>query len=154
MEFDTYDKKILQHLQKDCSLSIDKIGEQASLSRNAVWRRIKVLEDTGVITDRVALLNPEKLALDLLVFIQLRTSEHDEAWRTRLSQIVQSLPQILSAHRMTGDLDYLIMARVENMVEYDRLYQLLTKQVSIRDVSASFVMESLKNTTELPIPTS
>ena len=88
------------------------------------------------------------------MFIQLRTSEHDEAWRTRLSQIVQSLPQILSAHRMTGDLDYLIMARVENMVEYDRLYQLLPKQVSIRDVSASFVMESLKNTTELPIPTS
>ena len=154
MEFDTYDKKILQQLQKDCSFSIDKIGEQASLSRNAVWRRIKVLEDTGVITDRVALLNPEKLGLDLLVFIQIRTSEHDEVWRTKLSQIVQSLPQILSAHRMTGDLDYLIMARVENMVEYDRLYQLLTKQVSIRDVSASFVMESLKNTTELPIPTS
>ena len=69
----------------------------------------------------------------------------------QLSQVVQTLPQVLSAHRMTGDLDYLVMARVANMAEYDKLYQLLTAQVSMRDVSASFVMESLKNTTELPV---
>jgi Lrp/AsnC family transcriptional regulator len=143
--------KILQHLQRDCSVSIDKLGERVGLSRNAVWRRIKGLEESGLITNRVALVDPQKLGLDLLVFIQIRTSEHDERWRMQLSQVVQTLPQVLSAHRMTGDLDYLVMARVANMAEYDKLYQLLTAQVSMRDVSASFVMESLKNTTELPV---
>ena len=143
--------KILQHLQRDCSVSIDKLGERVGLSRNAVWRRIKGLEESGFITNRVALVDPQMLGLDLLVFIQIRTSEHDERWRMQLSQVVQTLPQVLSAHRMTGDLDYLVMARVANMAEYDKLYQLLTAQVSMRDVSASFVMESLKNTTELPV---
>jgi Lrp/AsnC family transcriptional regulator len=138
-------------LQRDCSVSIDKLGERVGLSRNAVWRRIKGLEESGLITNRVALVDPQKLGLDLLVFIQIRTSEHDERWRMQLSQVVQTLPQVLSAHRMTGDLDYLVMARVANMAEYDKLYQLLTAQVSMRDVSASFVMESLKNTTELPV---
>lgn len=151
MDFDILDMKILQHLQRDCSVSIDKLGERVGLSRNAVWRRIKGLEGSGLITNRVALVDPQKLGLDLLVFIQIRTSEHDERWRMQLSQVVQTLPQVLSAHRMTGDLDYLVMARVANMAEYDKLYQLLTAQVSMRDVSASFVMESLKNTTELPV---
>lgn len=151
MDFDILDMKILQHLQRDCSVSIDKLGERVGLSRNAVWRRIKGLEESGLITNRVALVDPQKLGLDLLVFIQIRTSEHDERWRMQLSQVVQTLPQVLSAHRMTGDLDYLVMARVANMAEYDKLYQLLTAQVSMRDVSASFVMESLKNTTELPV---
>jgi Lrp/AsnC family transcriptional regulator len=151
VDFDILDMKILQHLQRDCSVSIDKLGERVGLSRNAVWRRIKGLEESGLITNRVALVDPQKLGLDLLVFIQIRTSEHDERWRMQLSQVVQTLPQVLSAHRMTGDLDYLVMARVANMAEYDKLYQLLTAQVSMRDVSASFVMESLKNTTELPV---
>jgi Lrp/AsnC family transcriptional regulator len=151
VDFDILDMNILQHLQRDCSVSIDKLGERVGLSRNAVWRRIKGLEESGLITNRVALVDPQKLGLDLLVFIQIRTSEHDERWRMQLSQVVQTLPQVLSAHRMTGDLDYLVMARVANMAEYDKLYQLLTAQVSMRDVSASFVMESLKNTTELPV---
>ena len=142
---------ILQHLQRDCSVSIDKLGERVGLSRSAVWRRIKGLEESGLITNRVALVDPQKLGLDLLVFIQIRTSEHDERWRMQLSQVVQTLPQVLAAHRMTGDLDYLVMARVANMAAYDKLYQLLTAQVSMRDVSASFVMESLKDTTELPV---
>lgn len=151
MDFDILDMNILQHLQRDCSVSIDKLGERIGLSRNAVWRRIKGLEESGLITNRVALVDPQKLGLDLLVFIQIRTSEHDERWRMQLSQVVQTLPQVLAAHRMTGDLDYLVMARVANMAAYDKLYQLLTAQVSMRDVSASFVMESLKDTTELPV---
>ena len=151
MDFDILDMNILQHLQRDCSVSIDKLGERVGLSRSAVWRRIKGLEESGLITNRVALVDPQKLGLDLLVFIQIRTSEHDERWRMQLSQVVQTLPQVLAAHRMTGDLDYLVMARVANMAAYDKLYQLLTAQVSMRDVSASFVMESLKDTTELPV---
>ena len=151
MEINTLDMKILQCLQKDCSLSIEVLGEQVGLSRNAVWRRVKALEEHGFIKSKVAIVDAHKLGLDLQVFIQIRTSQHDAEWRKRLAQTVQSLPQIQSVHRMTGDLDYLIMARVANMAEYDALYQRLTKKVQMSDVSASFVMESLKETTEIPI---
>ena len=152
MELDTLDRKILQHMQKDCSLSIESLGEQVGLSRNAVWRRVRALEEHGYIKNKVAIIDPQKLGLDLQVFVQIRTSEHNPEWRKRLAQTVQALPQIQSVHRMTGDLDYLIMARVANMAEYDQLYQRLTKNVHMSDVSASFVMESLKETTEIPVP--
>ena len=99
----------------------------------------------------VAILDPQKLGLDLQVFVQIRTSEHNPEWRKRLAQAIQASPQILSVHRMTGDLDYLIMARVANMAEYDQLYQRLTKNIHMSDVSASFVMKSLKETTEIPV---
>ena len=108
------------------------------------------MEKHGYIDKKVALLNPQKLGNDLLVFIQVRTNEHDAAWCDQFAAAVKRIPQILSAHRMTGDLDYLIKARVKNVEEYDSLYQNLTRQISLNDVSASFVMESLKDTTELP----
>ena len=139
-------------MQKDCSLSIESLGEQVGLYRNAVWRRVRALEEHGYIKNKVAIIDPQKLGLDLQVFVQIRTSEHNPEWRKRLAQTVQALPQIQSVHRMTGDLDYLIMARVANMAEYDQLYQRLTKNVHMSDVSASFVMESLKETTEIPVP--
>ena len=151
MEIDTFDRKILQSIQKDCGLSIESLGEQVGLSRNAVWRRVKALEEHGYVKHNVAILDPQKLGLDLQVFVQIRTSEHNPEWRKRLAQTVQALPQIQSVHRMTGDLDYLIMARVANMAEYDQLYQRLTKNIHMSDVSASFVMESLKETTEIPV---
>ncbi len=151
MEIDTFDRRILQHIQKDCSMSIESLGERVGLSRNAVWRRIRALEEHGFIKNRVAIIDPQKLGLDLLVFVQIRTSQHDAEWRKRLAQTAQALPQIQSVHRMTGDLDYLIMARVANMAEYDQLYQRLTENVQMTDVSASFVMESLKETTEIPV---
>ena len=148
---DTFDKKILQSIQKDCGMSIESLGEQVGLSRNAVWRRVKALEEHGHVQHDVSILDPQKLGLDLQVFVQIRTSEHNPEWRKRLAQTVQALPQIQSVHRMTGDLDYLIMARVANMAEYDQLYQRLTKNIQMSDVSASFVMESLKETTEIPV---
>ena len=151
VEIDTFDRKILQYIQKDCSMSIESLGEQVGLSRNAVWRRVKALEEHGYIKSKVAIIDPQRLGLELQVFVQIRTSEHNPEWRKRLAQTVQALPQIQFVHRMTGDLDYLIMARVANMAEYDQLYQRLTENVQMTDVSASFVMESLKETTEIPV---
>ena len=151
MEIDALDARILQYLQRNCSVSIEVLGEKVGLSRNAVWRRIRALEDHGYIKNKVAIVDPHKVGLELLVFIQVKTSLHDEKWRNSLAKTVKNIPQILFVHRMTGELDYLIMARVSNMAEYYKLYQQLTKNVQMSDVSASFVMESLKETTELPI---
>lgn len=138
-------------LQRDASLGVEQLGERVGLSRNACWRRVKALEASGVIRKRVALLDPSKLGLGLTVFILIRTSSHDAAWLAKFARAMREMPEILGAHRMTGDLDYLIRARVSDVAGYDRLYQRLIERVEMSDVSASFVMEDLKDTTELPI---
>ncbi|MEP3946221.1 Lrp/AsnC family transcriptional regulator [Ascidiaceihabitans sp.] len=150
-ELDTIDRKILKHLQRDASLSLENLGEEVGLSRNACWRRVKTLEDSGVITGRVALVAPLAIDLGLMVFMQVRTNQHDPDWAVRFSQATRAIPGILSVYRMTGDLDYLIRARVADMADYDRLYQQLIKRLPLSDVSASFVMEEIKDGTALPL---
>jgi Lrp/AsnC family transcriptional regulator len=151
MTIDDTDRKILALLQRDCSQALDAIGEQVNLSRNAVWRRIRILEDAGLIRARVALLDADKLGLGLTVFLMVRTSDHRPDWLERFARATRDMPEILGAYRMTGDLDYLIRARVNDVKSYDALYQRLTRKVDLADVSASFVMEELKDTTALPL---
>jgi Lrp/AsnC family transcriptional regulator, cysteine-sensing transcriptional activator len=148
---DETDRKILKELQRDASLGLESLGEKVHLSRNACWRRIKALEDSGVIRGRVALLEPGKVGLGLTVFMFIRTSSHDANWLTKFARATSDMPEVLSAYRMTGDLDYLIRARVSDVAGYDQLYQRLINKIDMSDVSASFVMEELKETTELPL---
>ena len=149
--FDTIDAKILRELQQDASISLDQLGERVALSRNACWRRVRALEDAGVIKGRVALIDPGAVGLGLMVFMQIRTHSHDPDWQTQFSNATKTIPGILSVYRMTGDLDYLIRARVADMADYDRLYQQLIKRVPLSDVAASFVMEEIKDDPVLPL---
>ena len=151
MKLDPIDRKILHHLQIDSDVSLDTLSDQVGLSRNATWRRIKQLEKDDVIKGRVALLNPEPLGLALTVFILVRTDKHSKAWSEAFARATRSLPEIMGVYRMTGDLDYLVKAQVADMAAYDRLYQKLTAEVDLSDVSASFVMERIKDTTALPV---
>jgi len=148
---DTHDRRILAELQRDCSISLDKLGERVALSRNACWRRIRALEDRGIIRDRVALLDPARLGLTLSVIIQIRTSRHDADWLKAFASATRAMPEILGVWRMTGDLDYLVRARVADMADYDRLYRRLIEKVPLTDVAASFVMEEIKETTAIPL---
>ncbi len=148
---DDIDRNILKHLQRDASLSLETLGEAVNLSRNGCWRRVRAMEDAGIIRKRVTLLDPDKLDLGLIVFIQIRTKSHDADWLTKFARATREMPEILGAYRMTGDLDYLIRARVRDVKDYDDLYQRLISRVDMSDVSASFVMEELKETTELPL---
>mgnify|MGYP001803515660 CR=1 FL=1 len=148
---DDLDRKILDVLQRDAAQSLDALGEAVGLSRNATWRRVRALEEAGVIKGRVALLDARKLDLALSVFIQVRTQHHNKGWLDAFRRATRSMPEILAAYRMSGDLDYLVHARVANMSAYDALYQRLVEKVDMSDVSASFVMEELKDTTALPI---
>ena len=150
-KLDETDRRLLRALQKDASLSLDALSELVSLSRNACWRRVKALETSGVIRNRVTLLSPEHLGLSLTVFIQIRTNAHDAGWLDKFAKATRTMPEIQGVYRMTGDLDYLIRARVADMAGYDRLYQDLIARVPLSDVSASFVMEEIKDTTELPV---
>ena len=150
-KLDTLDRKILSELQRDAELSLDVLGDRVGLSRNACWRRVKALETDGIIARRVAILDADKIGLGLTVFIQIRTDQHDPNWLTNFARAARLMPEILGAYRMTGDLDYLIKARVRDVADYDRLYQRLIERVPLSDVSASFVMEEIKDTTELPL---
>lgn len=148
---DDIDRRLLRALQRDATLSLDSLSEAAHLSRNACWRRVKALEAAGVIRGRVTLLDGDRLGLPLTVFIQIRTNAHDAEWLDRFATATRAMPEIQGVYRMTGDLDYLIRARVADMAGYDRLYQALIARVPLSDVSASFVMEEIKDTTELPV---
>ena len=148
---DQTDKRILKLLQADCGLSLNEISERVNLSRNACWNRVRQLEGQGVITRRVALLDRERLNLDLTVFIAVRTDRHDAEWLETFRAAVRDLPEILAIYRTTGETDYMMQAVVPNMKAYDALYQRLIDKVQLSDVSSSFVMEEIKQTTELPL---
>lgn len=148
---DDLDRRILRHLQADASLSLDAIGDKVGLSRNAVWRRVRALDEAGVIRGRVALLDPAAFDLGLSVILLIKTAQHAPDWLERFAAATRSMPEIQGAYRMTGDLDYMIRARVRDMADYDRLYQQLIRRVEMTDVSASFVMEEIKETTALPL---
>ena len=150
-KIDTFDARILRLIQSDAALPLDEIGDKVGLSRNAVWRRIKVMEANGTITGRAALLDPAKLGLGLTVFMMIRTDRHAPDWLERFAKLTRDMPEILGAYRMTGELDYLIRARVADVKDYDRLYQAIVSRIELADVSASFVMEEIKETTVLPV---
>ena len=148
---DALDRKILSELQRDAAIGLEALGEAVGLSRNATWRRVRALDQSGVIRERVAVLDADKLGLKLSVFIQIRTNRHDPEWLSNFATATREMPSILAAYRMSGDLDYLVHARVADMAAYDALYQELIRRVDMSDVAASFVMEELKETTALPL---
>jgi len=150
-KLDEIDRTILSALQKDAALSVDALAEKVSLSRNACWRRVKRLEGDGIIKQRVALVDADAVGLGLSVYLLVRTNQHDPAWLKKFSAAVAEMPEIVGAHRMSGDLDYVLRVRVADVPAYDRFYQRLIAKVSIADVSASFVMEDIKDTTALPL---
>jgi Lrp/AsnC family transcriptional regulator len=150
-KLDTIDHRILTILQQDATRSVDAISDAVSLSRNACWRRIKAMEGSGIIRARVALLDPIKIGCPLSALVLIRTDHHSDTWRRDFASAVAALPEITSAQRMTGDLDYVLMVRLADVVAYDVFYKRLTSRISVSDISASFVMENIKDTTALPL---
>lgn len=148
---DKKDRLILEALQPDASLSMDALAERVNLSRNACWRRVKQMEERAIIRGRVTLVDPDALSLGLSVFVMIRTGDHEPGWLKQFEQVVKSMPEIVGAHRMSGDLDYVLRVRVADVKGYDCFYQSLISQVPISDISASFVMDDITDTTVLPV---
>lgn len=150
-DFDSYDRRILSELQRDAGQPLEALADLIGLSRNATWRRIRKLEESGVLTGRVALVDPAKLGLGLVVFVSIKTNRHDADWARSFARAVRAFPEIQGVYRTSGAQDYLIRARVADVAAYDALYQRLIAAVDLTDVSASFVMEEIKETTRLPV---
>ncbi len=150
-KLDEFDRAILALMQKDASLTVDQLADRVGRSRNACWRRIRQMEDSGVIRGRVVLADPARVGCPLEVVVMVRTSAHEAGWMDRFQAAVRGMPEIVGAYRMTGDLDYLLRVRVADVPEYDAFYKRLIARIPLSDISASFVMEQIKETTALPL---
>ena len=150
-KIDENDRAILRILQRDASRSLDSIAEELSLSLNTVWRRVRRLEERAILERRVALIDNDKVGLPLTVFVAIRTDEHSGDWAATLKATVAAIPEIVEFYRLAGDVDYILKLMVADVAHYDRVYQDLIGRIRISDVSASFAMEKMKFTTELPI---
>ena len=148
---DRKDKRILELLQKDAMLTAAEIAEQVGLTTTPCWRRIQKLEEHGYIKGRVALLDRKKMNVGTTVFVAVRTSRHSDEWLNRFTDAVNNMPEILEAHRLSGDTDYLLRIVVPDITEYDRVYKKLIRELEFLDVSSSFSMEELKSTTAVPV---
>lgn len=148
---DANDRQILRHLQRDASISLEQLAEKISLSTNACWRRVKRLEADGVIERRVALIAPEKVGLNVTVFVSVKTDDHSAAWLENFAKATASIAEVVEFYRMAGDIDYLLKLLVRDVADYDRVYKKLIKAAALSDVSASFAMERIKYETAVPL---
>ena len=150
-ELDRYDYAILGALQVDGTLSVAELAEKVGLSSTPCWKRLKRLQEDGLIERRVAIVNRRKAGLPVTVFVSVRTSQHDEKWLARFAAAVVALPEVQEFHRMSGDVDYLLKVVTTDIEGYDRFYKKLIKAAQLTGVSSAFSMEQIKYTTALPL---
>ncbi|EAQ7421569.1 Lrp/AsnC family transcriptional regulator [Salmonella enterica] len=158
---DKIDRKLLCLLQQDCTLSLQALADAVNLTTTPCWKRLKRLEDDGILLGRVALLDPEKLGLGLTAFVLIKTQHHSSEWYCRFVTVVSEMPEVLGFWRMpevlgfwrmAGEYDYLMRVQVADMKRYDDFYKRLVNSVpGLSDVTSSFAMEQIKYTTSLPI---
>src|SRR5690349_11669067 len=148
---DAIDRKILSVVQEDASLSVAEIGQRVGLSSTPCWKRLQRLEAEGVITGRVALLNPDKLGLGITVFVSIETGDHSQDWLKRFADVVTTMPEVMEFYRMAGDVDYMLRVVVSDIAGYDAFYKKLIAAVPLKNVTSRFAMERIKSTTALPI---
>ncbi len=148
---DRVDKKILRILQADANVPIAAVAEQVGLSQTPCWKRIRRLEETGVIEKRVAIVNPEKIGLGITVFVSIQAPDHSQEWLARFAESVTAMPEVMDFYRMAGDVDYMLRVVVPDMQTYDAFYKRLIGAVSLRNVTSRFAMERIKSETAYAI---
>lgn len=149
---DEVDRKLLALLQQDATVAMAELAEQVGLSATPVWKRIQKLEQAGVIVGRVALLNPEQVGVGLIVFVAIEAHEHTPDWMGRFAAAMASMPEVMDAYRMAGEVDYMLRVAVTDMGAFDSFYKRLIAAVPLKNVTSRFAMERLKGTTAYPLP--
>ena len=149
---DAVDRKILAVVQEDASLSVAEIGQRVGLSSTPCWKRLQKLEAEGVITRRVAIIDPDKVGLGITVFVSIETGDHSQDWLRKFADVVGAMPEVMEFYRMAGDVDYMLRVVVPDIAGYDAFYKRLIAAVPLKNVTSRFAMEKIKATTVLPIP--
>jgi len=148
---DEIDRKLLELLQDDATLSIAQLAERIGLSATPCWKRIQKLEAKGVISRRVALVDPDRVGVRLAVFVEVEAGAHTPEWLERFSAGVAAMPEVMALYRMAGDIDYLLQVAVADMAEFDAFYKRLIAIAPMKNVSSRFAMERIKYTTAYPL---
>ncbi|KUP92245.1 Lrp/AsnC family transcriptional regulator [Tritonibacter horizontis] len=151
VRIDGTDRKILAELQRDAGQSLDEIARQVGSSKTPVWNRIRKLREAGVVGTQTMILDAEALGFEACFFVLIRTSEHEADWQAKFLKALQERPEVQEAHRLAGDIDYILKVRVKNARAYDKFYQALISEVRVHNVTALLSMEEIKSTTHLPL---
>ena len=151
VRIDDIDRKILSELQRDAGQSLDEIARNVGSSKTPVWNRIRKLREAGVVGRQTVLLDAEALGFEATFFVLIRTSEHEAEWQGRFLAALQARPEVQEAHRLAGDIDYILKVRVRNARAYDAFYQALISEVRVHNVTALLSMEEIKSTFALPL---
>ncbi len=150
-KLDAVDLKILELMQIRSDWPINELASAVHLTATPCWRRVQRLKELGVLTRQVALVDRRQLNLGVTVFVSIRTAEHSVSWLEEFRAAIQGIAEIVEAHRMSGDVDYLLKVIVPDIAAYDQVYKRLIRVVPISDVNSSFAMEELKFTTAVPL---
>ena len=143
-EMDRLDRQILRLLAVDASLSLAEIAERVGLTPTPCWKRIRRMEQAGIIVGRVAVLDPAKVGLPVSAFVAVETADHSSGWLQNFAQVVAGMSEIVEAWRMSGDVDYLLHVVVPDIAAYDEFYRRLIAAVPLRNVTSRFAMERMK----------
>lgn len=151
-ELDDFDRRILRVLQEDAECSMADLGERVGLSHTPCWRRVKKLEERGVIRRRVVLLDPESLQLSVNVFVEVRLGRQDEDTLNAFEEAVQAIDEIVESYTVSGEKDFLLRVVVADVAAYETL---LKKQLvhlpGVASLSSTFALRQVKYTTRLPL---
>ncbi len=143
-ELDRFDREILRLIAADASLSLADIAGQVGLTPTPCWKRIRRMEQDGIIVRRIAVLDPVKGHRIVSVFVEIETADHSSDWLSRFAAVIAETPEIVDAWRMSGDVDYLLLVVVPDIASYDAFYRKLIAAVPLRNVSSRFSMERMK----------
>lgn len=148
---DKTDAKILQELQRDAGQSQRELAEKVGLSLNACWRRIKLLQERGIIRGQTVRLDAQALGYGLVVFAMVRTRNHSAEWLKRFRAHVSSIPDVIDFYRIGGDYDYMLKIVTRDMKSYDEVYQRLIDQLDLETVTSYFAMEAIVENRPIPV---
>ncbi len=151
VKIDALDRRILAALQADAAQSLDEIAKSVGSSKTPVWNRIRKMREAGIIGAQTVILDAEALGFEACFFVLIRTSSHEAAWQAQFLRAVKDRPEVQEAHRLAGDIDYILKVRVKNARAYDAFYQALISEVNVHNVTALLSMEEIKSTTALPL---
>jgi Lrp/AsnC family transcriptional regulator len=147
---DAIDRKILDILQADATVPVATIADKVGLSAAPCWRRIKRMEDDGVIRKRVALIDRRKANVPMTLFVSVKTTRHAVQWLEDFRRVISDISEIVEAWRLTGEVDYLLRIVVPDVDAYDAVYKRLINRLEFADISSAIAMEEMKYTTAIP----
>tara|TARA_R110002124_G_scaffold231103_2_gene396300 strand:+ start:196 stop:705 length:510 start_codon:yes stop_codon:yes gene_type:complete len=150
LTFDEIDQKILDLLQHDSDTSVNVISEAVGLSVTPCWRRIKRMEEAGLIKKRVVLVDQARANVPMTIFIGVTTSRHEINWLQKFCDLIDEIPEIVEAYRLTGTVDYILKVIVSDMAAYDQVYKKMIERLDFNQVNSMISMEELKFTTAIP----